>query len=188
MTTFFNYENPELFGISAYMPEFPVSSIVDNIILLLSLVEIGNSLHRGIGGGEGAGANTEFDTREFTIGARWNHAKASGRRRAGAAVPSYSSILSRAPTRWGARGLQAAGGDGRKSDFDLGIFGWKPKSEPDLPIAPDGTGEPASAPPDGPGGIELSPQLRAELARSRRLGGSSQGVCSDRKTGGSVDG
>jgi circadian clock protein KaiC len=28
MTTFFNYENPELFGISSYMPEFPVSSIV----------------------------------------------------------------------------------------------------------------------------------------------------------------
>ena len=42
MTSFFNYENPELFGISSYMPEFPVSSIVDNIILM-SLVEMGNT-------------------------------------------------------------------------------------------------------------------------------------------------
>src|SRR4030095_12040903 len=25
MTTFFNYENPEVFGISSYMPDFPVS-------------------------------------------------------------------------------------------------------------------------------------------------------------------
>ena len=47
MTTFFNYENPELFGISSYMPDFPVSSIVDNIILL-SLVELGNTVHRCI--------------------------------------------------------------------------------------------------------------------------------------------
>src|ERR1022692_3177266 len=30
MTTFFNYENPEFLGISSYMPDFPVSSIVDN--------------------------------------------------------------------------------------------------------------------------------------------------------------
>ncbi len=43
MTTFFNYENPELFGLSSYMPEFPVSSIVDNIIVL-SLVELGTTL------------------------------------------------------------------------------------------------------------------------------------------------
>ena len=31
MTTFFNYENPEFLGISSYMPDFPVSSIVDNL-------------------------------------------------------------------------------------------------------------------------------------------------------------
>ena len=47
MTTFFNYENPELFGISSYMPDFPVSSIVDNLIVM-SLVEMNNSVHRCI--------------------------------------------------------------------------------------------------------------------------------------------
>jgi len=32
MTTFFSYENPEFLGLSTFMPDFPVSSIVDNII------------------------------------------------------------------------------------------------------------------------------------------------------------
>ena len=46
MTTFFSYENPEFLGnSSAFMPDFPVSSIVDNIILL-SLVEIHSTLRR----------------------------------------------------------------------------------------------------------------------------------------------
>ena len=67
MTTFFNYENPELFGISSYMPEFPVNSIVDNIIVL-SLVELGSSLHRSIAVVKARGCKHEFDTREFTIG------------------------------------------------------------------------------------------------------------------------
>src|ERR1035438_9661557 len=66
MTTFFNYENPELFGLSTYMPEFPVSSIVDNIILL-SLVELGNTLHRSISVVKARGSKHEFDTREFMI-------------------------------------------------------------------------------------------------------------------------
>jgi circadian clock protein KaiC len=34
MTTFLSYENPELFGVNQFMPDFPVSSIVDNIVLL----------------------------------------------------------------------------------------------------------------------------------------------------------
>src|SRR5450631_906525 len=67
MTTFFNYENPELFGLSSYMPEFPVSSIVDNIVLL-SLVELGNTLHRTIAVVKSRGSQHEFETREFTIG------------------------------------------------------------------------------------------------------------------------
>src|SRR5204862_566479 len=67
MTTFFNYENPEVFGITYYMPDFPVSSIVDNIILL-NLVELGNTFHRGITVVKARGCPHEFDTREFTIG------------------------------------------------------------------------------------------------------------------------
>jgi circadian clock protein KaiC len=56
MTTFFNYENPEFLGLSAFMPDFLVSSIVDNIILL-SLVEINSSLRR-CDGGEGVRQQT----------------------------------------------------------------------------------------------------------------------------------
>jgi len=113
MTTFFNYENPEFLGISSYMPEFPVSSIVDNIVLL-SLVEINNSLHRCISVVKARGSKHSFDTREFVIG------------QGGISlvplepdlVPTlplqgYSSLLSRAPTRFflpkrvnGAAGLQ----------------------------------------------------------------------------------
>lgn len=99
MTTFFNYENPELFGISTYMPEFAVSSIVDNIILM-SLVEIGSTLRRSIAVMKARGCRHEFDTREFTIG---QGGIALQPIEANVALPlpieSYSSVLSRAPTR-----------------------------------------------------------------------------------------
>jgi circadian clock protein KaiC len=100
MTTFFNYENPELFGISSYMPEFPVSSIVDNIIVL-SLVELGNSVHRCIAVVKARGCKHEFETREFTIGKGGIALLPLGRENGLEALPleAYSSILSRAPTR-----------------------------------------------------------------------------------------
>jgi len=100
MTTVFNYENPELFGISSYMPEFPVNSIVDNIILL-SLVELGSSIHRSIAVVKARGCKHQFDTREFTIGAggiRLTPVEKEGKLCA-LPIESYSSILSRAPTR-----------------------------------------------------------------------------------------
>ena len=100
MTTFFNYENPELFGISSYMPEFPVSSIVDNIILL-SLVELGSSLHRCIAVVKARGCKHEFDTREFTIGQNGIALLPIDEQATLPALPieSYSSVMSRAPTR-----------------------------------------------------------------------------------------
>jgi circadian clock protein KaiC len=99
MTTFFNYENPEFLGISSYMPDFPVSSVVDNLILL-SLVEINNSLHRCISVVKSRGSKHSFDTREFVVGQggislvplQSNLVTASP-------LQSYSSLLSRAPTR-----------------------------------------------------------------------------------------
>jgi len=102
MTTFFNYENPELFGISAYMPEFPVSSIVDNIILL-SLVEFGNTLHRCMAVVKARGCKHEFDTREFTIGQGGIALRPLDKAAELVPLPieSYSSVLSRAPTRIG---------------------------------------------------------------------------------------
>jgi circadian clock protein KaiC len=116
MTTFFNYENPELFGISSYMPEFPVSSIVDNIIVL-SLVEMGNSVHRCIAVVKARGCKHEFEIREFTIGQGGIALVPLDSSKGLAAQPieSYSSVLSRAPTRDSARSGPARRSSSRKS-------------------------------------------------------------------------
>jgi circadian clock protein KaiC len=100
MTTFFNYENPEFLGISSYMPDFPVNSIVDNLIIL-SLVEINNALHRCISVVKARGSKHSFDTREFVIG-EGGISLVPLEETLGPAVPlqSYSSLLSRAPTRF----------------------------------------------------------------------------------------
>jgi circadian clock protein KaiC len=100
MTTFFNYENPEFLGISSYMPDFPVSSIVDNLILM-SLVEINNSLHRCISVVKSRGSKHSFDTREFVIGLG-GISLIPLEENLVPALPlqSYSSLLSRAPTRF----------------------------------------------------------------------------------------
>jgi len=100
LTTFFNYENPEFLGVSAYMPDFPLSSIVDNIILM-SLVEINTSLHRCISVVKARGSHHSFDTREFVIG-QGGISLVALEPNLVASVPlqSYSSLLSRAPTRF----------------------------------------------------------------------------------------
>jgi circadian clock protein KaiC len=99
MTTFFNYENPEFLGISSYMPDFPVSSIVDNLILM-SLVEINDALHRCISVVKARGSNHSFQTREFVIGQGGISLKPVKRStEAGPRVQDYSSLLSRAPSR-----------------------------------------------------------------------------------------
>jgi circadian clock protein KaiC len=102
MTTFFNYENPEFLGLSTFMPDFPVSSIVDNIILL-SLVEINSSLRRCATVVKARGSKHEFDSREYTIGQGgikllpFDESVSNGARPQPFA--NYSSILSRAPSR-----------------------------------------------------------------------------------------
>jgi circadian clock protein KaiC len=99
MTSFFNYENPEFLGVSSYMPDFPLSSIVDNLILM-SLVEINNSLHRCISVVKSRGSKHSFDTREFLIG-QGGISLVPLERNLLPPVPlqAYSSLLSRAPTR-----------------------------------------------------------------------------------------
>ena len=100
MTTFFNYENPEFLGITAYMPDFPVSSIVDNIVLL-SLFETNNLIRRCLTVVKSRGCKHEFDSREYTIGQGGitltppddNPPKLLP-------LDRYSSVLSRAPTRF----------------------------------------------------------------------------------------
>ena len=109
MTTFFNYENPEFLGISSYMPDFPVSSIVDNL-LLMSLVEINSSLHRCISVVKARGCKHSFDTREFAIG-QGGIILLPEDASPISTLPlrNYSSVLSRAPTRY--VGTQQMGDD-----------------------------------------------------------------------------
>src|ERR1700732_5003229 len=109
MTSFFNYENPEFLGVSSYMPDFPLSSIVDNLILM-SLVEINNSLHRCISVVKSRGSKHSFDTREFVIG-QGGISLVPLKRNMVPPVPlqGYSSLLSRAPTRFsGAKRINGA--------------------------------------------------------------------------------
>jgi circadian clock protein KaiC len=100
MTTFLSYENPELFGVNQFMPEFPVSSIVDNIVLL-NFVELGNTLHRAITVAKARGSANQFLTREFTIGRGGISVVPVDEAKALPILPfsSYYGLLSRAPTR-----------------------------------------------------------------------------------------
>ncbi|MEO8098268.1 MAG: ATPase domain-containing protein [Acidobacteriota bacterium] len=109
MTTFFNYENPEFLGLSAFMPDFPVSSIVDNIILL-SLVEINSSLRRCMTVCKARGSAHQFDSREYVIGEGGITLMPAGANEAERQpFSSYSSILSRAPSRFATNRTKAAG-------------------------------------------------------------------------------
>jgi circadian clock protein KaiC len=113
MSTFFNYENPEFLGISSFMPDFPVSSIVDNIILL-SLVELSNSLRRCITVVKSRGSAHQFHSREYVIQEGGIHLLPVDENAESEAVQlpisQYSSLLSRAPTRFSARFAAASQG------------------------------------------------------------------------------
>jgi len=100
MTTFFNYENPELFGVSNYMPDFAISSIVDNLILM-NFVELGTSLRRAITVAKARGSEHQFVTREFTIGPGGISLVPIEEGKGLPVLPfqSYYGLLSRAPTR-----------------------------------------------------------------------------------------
>ncbi len=100
MTTFFNYENPELFGVTHYMPDYAISSIVDNLILL-NFVELGTSLRRAITVAKARGSEHQFVTREFTIGPGGISLLPIEEGKGLPVLPfqSYYGLLSRAPTR-----------------------------------------------------------------------------------------
>jgi circadian clock protein KaiC len=99
MTTFFSYENPEFLGLSTFMPDFPVSSIVDNIILL-SLVEINSTLRRCLTVVKARGSPHQFDSREYVIGQGGITLRPFDETVAKVLpLASYNSVLSRAPNR-----------------------------------------------------------------------------------------
>jgi circadian clock protein KaiC len=110
MTTFLSYENPELFGVNQFMPDFPVSSIVDNIVLM-NFVELGNTLHRAITVAKARGSANQFVTREFTIGTGGISLVPVEQAQALPVLPfsSYYGLLSRAPTRLSPAVLPAGG-------------------------------------------------------------------------------
>ena len=107
MTTFFNYENPEFLGISSFMPQYPVTSIVDNIILM-NLVEIRSTLRRCLTVVKARGSHHQFDSREYAIG-QGGITLLPVDEEISTALPlsSYSSVLSRAPSRLEANGVHS---------------------------------------------------------------------------------
>jgi circadian clock protein KaiC len=66
-TVFFNYESPELLGVSQISQELKGSHLVDNIVLL-SYVEISTKLRRAIAIPKVRGSKNTQVTREFVIG------------------------------------------------------------------------------------------------------------------------
>ena len=104
-TVFFNYESPELLGLSQISEELKGSHLVDNIILL-NYVEISTVLRRAIAIPKVRGSRNLQITREYVIaegGLSLLDEDASPAARANA-VPqlpfsAYSSLLSRSPTR-----------------------------------------------------------------------------------------
>src|ERR1700683_1603937 len=81
------------------MPDFPGSSIVDNLILM-SLVEIDNSIHRCISVVKARGSNHSFQTREFVIGEGGITLVPRDKNvEVRTPLQDYSSLLGRAPTR-----------------------------------------------------------------------------------------
>ena len=66
ITTFLNFESPELLGVSQISEELKTSTIVDNIILL-NYVEFSNRLRRAITVPKARGSAPSRVTREYTI-------------------------------------------------------------------------------------------------------------------------
>jgi circadian clock protein KaiC len=100
MTSFLCYEHPELFGITRFMPDSAISSIVDNIILL-NYVELGHCMHRAITVAKARGCDHSLVTREYNIGTGGIALVPEGE----GSLPvesfdRYFNLLSRAPTRY----------------------------------------------------------------------------------------
>jgi circadian clock protein KaiC len=104
-TVFFNYESPELLGLSQISEELKGSHLVDNIILL-NYVEISTVLRRAIAIPKVRGSRNLQVTREYVIAEGGltlldEDSSAAARANAVPQLPfsAYSSLLSRSPTR-----------------------------------------------------------------------------------------
>ena len=102
-TTLFNYESPELLGVSQISEELKGSHLVDNIILL-NYVEVSTVLRRAIAVPKVRGSRNTQVTREYTIGVGGLLLVDEDGSAASGAVPqlpfsSYYGLLSRSPSR-----------------------------------------------------------------------------------------
>src|SRR5208337_3832388 len=86
--------------VSNYMPDFAISSIVDNLILM-NFVELGTTLRRAITVAKARGSEHEFVTREYKIGPGGISLLPMEEGKGLPALPfqCYYGLLSRAPTR-----------------------------------------------------------------------------------------
>jgi len=102
-TIFFNYETPELLGLSQISKELKGSHLVDNIILL-NYVEVSTVLRRAIAIPKVRGSNNRQVTREYMIAHGGLHLLDEDGADAAGVVPqlpfsSYYGLLSRSPSR-----------------------------------------------------------------------------------------
>jgi circadian clock protein KaiC len=101
-TVYFNYESPELLGVSQISEELKGSHLVDNI-LLLNYVEISTLLRRALVAPKVRGSRNRQVTREYTIGQGGISVIDDGHQN-GQEVPqlpfsAYYGLLSRSPSR-----------------------------------------------------------------------------------------
>jgi circadian clock protein KaiC len=103
IVTFLCYEHPELFGMTRFMPDAGISSIVDNIVLL-TFVELGQHMRRAITVAKARGCDHPLATHEFRIG-KGGIQLVPGSESGAIPAPfgQYLNLLSRAPTRFPAK-------------------------------------------------------------------------------------
>jgi len=101
-TTLFNYESPELLGVSQISEELKGSHLVDNIILL-NYVEISTVLRRALAVPKVRGSRNQQVTREYTIGVGGllllDESDSDAQAVPQLPFSSYYGLLSRSPSR-----------------------------------------------------------------------------------------
>ena len=115
----YNHENPEMLGMASMMGGFPLSSLVDNI-LLLNWVELGDSFRLGLTVAKMRANPVDRTTRECEVTGKGMHVLPRELRGATPRLPfsRYAGLVSRAPERRFVRRESPArkGGDGESAE------------------------------------------------------------------------
>jgi circadian clock protein KaiC len=113
----YNHENPEMLGMASMMGGFPLSSLVDNI-LLLNWVELGDSFRLGLTVAKMRANPVDRTTHECEVDGKGMHILP---RQLKGAIPrspfsSYSGLVSRAPERRREQEFKSRSSSAKKSD------------------------------------------------------------------------